>query len=138
MGRPGRPGRPGQGHPAPQDPAVLARAAAAVQIGAAGALALGKAPRLSAALLAASLAPTALAANPLDSSADPRHRQRNIAETAKNASLLGGVLLASVDTEGRPGLAWRARRATRDAKRQAAHLAKEARLEARLAAKSLT
>ncbi|WP_158630687.1 hypothetical protein [Nocardioides daphniae] len=117
---------------------MLARAAAAVQIGAAGALALGKAPRLSAALLAASLAPTALAANPLDSSADPRHRQRNIAETAKNASLLGGVLLASVDTEGRPGLAWRARRATRDAKRQAAHLAKEARLEARLAAKSLT
>lgn len=127
-----------QGIPLPQDPAVLARAAAAVQLAAAGALALGKAPRLSAVLLTAALAPNALASSPLNPTLDSASRERNVVETAKNASLLGGLLLATVDTEGRPGIAWRARRAARDAKRQARHLTKEAKLETRLAGKSLT
>jgi hypothetical protein len=51
----------------------------------------------------------------------------------KNVSLLGGTLLAVVDTGGKPGLPWRARRAAKDAAR-AAHTAKrEAKLNAKAA-----
>lgn len=121
----------GAGVPLPQDPMLLARIGAAVQLGAAGALALGKAPRLSAVVLGATLAPT------LASGLGAGASNRDLSHAARSASLLGGLLLASVDTEGRPGLAWRARRAAADARRQAKHLAKEARLEARLAATSV-
>ena len=127
-----------RGLPLPNDPATLARLAAAVQLSAAGALAMGKAPRISAAVLTATLVPSVVTNNPLKSDADAATKSRNVAETAKQASLVGGLILATVDTEGRPGLAWRARRATADAKRQARHLAKEAKLETRLAAKSLS
>lgn len=126
-----------RGLPLPDDPAALARLAAALQLGAAAALALGKAPRTSAAVLTATLVPSVVTNNPFSADTDEATKKRNVAETAKQASLVGGLILASVDTEGRPGLAWRARRATRDARRQAGHLAKETKLEARLAAKSL-
>ena len=43
-----------------------------------------------------------------------------------------GLLLAGVDTEGKPGVAWRARRAARDVRREAKVLAKDARHEAKL------
>ena len=56
----------------------------------------------------------------------------------KNASMLGGLLLAAVDTEGKPGVAWRARRAAADVRREATGLAKDARREARLARAQLT
>lgn len=123
-----------RGIPVPQDPATAARALASVQVAAAGALALGKAPRTSAALLAAALLPTALATT---ASGNPDASRRKVTEATRNASLVGGLLLAALDTEGRPGLAWRARRASRDARRQARHLAKETALEAKLAAKSI-
>ena len=50
----------------------------------------------------------------------------------KNASMLGGLLLAAVDTEGKPGVAWRARRAASDVRREAKRLAKDARHQGRL------
>ena len=46
--------------------------------------------------------------------------------------MLGGLLLAAVDTEGKPGLAWRARRAAADVRREARQVAKDARREAKL------
>ena len=55
----------------------------------------------------------------------------------KNLSMLGGLLLAAVDTEGRPGVAWRAKHVATGARREARHLAKQTKLEAKLAAKSL-
>ena len=48
--------------------------------------------------------------------------------------LVGGALLASVDTAGKPGLAYRAGASSRAAKREAKHL----RREAKLAAKAVT
>jgi hypothetical protein len=58
-----------------------------------------------------------------------------------NLGLLGGVLLAAVDTEGRPGLAYRAHlasesvhRSARTAKREARHVAHAATREAKLKA----
>jgi len=119
------------GIPLPQDPTVLARIGAAGQLGAAGALALGKAPRLSAAVLGATLVPTLVTGGGAGAGGN------DLSHKARSASLVGGLVLASVDTEGRPGLAWRARRAAADARRQAKHLTKEAKLEAKLAAKSL-
>jgi hypothetical protein len=56
----------------------------------------------------------------------------------KNLSMLGGLVLASVDTEGKPGVAWRASHAVGTAKREAKHLRREAKQQARLAAKSVT
>jgi hypothetical protein len=46
---------------------------------------------------------------------------------------MGGLLLAAVDTEGRPGVAWRARHAAHDVRREAQHLGRQARAEARVA-----
>ena len=44
-------------------------------------------------------------------------RNARRAQLLKNISLTGGVLLASVDTAGRPSLAWRAEHLAADAKK---------------------
>jgi uncharacterized membrane protein YphA (DoxX/SURF4 family) len=92
---------------------TLVRLDAAVKIGAGTMLALGRAPRLSAAALAASLVPTTLAAHRFWEMEDPEQRQLHQIHFVKNLGLLGGLLLAVADTEGKPSLAWRARRAGR-------------------------
>ena len=58
-------------------------------------------------------------------------------------SLLGGTLLAVVDTGGKPGMPWRTRRAAKDAARTARTARRETKLatraakaQARLAARS--
>jgi uncharacterized membrane protein YphA (DoxX/SURF4 family) len=93
---------------------------ALVKIGAGAALALGKLPRLSAALLAASLVPTTLAGHPFWELDDPKERSAQRIQFLKNLGLLGGLLLASADTEGKPSLGWRARRGARDLTKAAA------------------
>ncbi|MFC5175501.1 DoxX family protein [Nocardioides taihuensis] len=120
--------------PIPTDPATLVRLNAVAQIVAAGALATGRAPRLSAAVLAASLVPTTVAGHRYwEVSAEPARSQQRL-HFWKNVSMLGGLIIAAGDTDGRPGVAWRARRVARDAKREARHLTRSARQEARLAA----
>ncbi|MFC6153740.1 DoxX family protein [Nocardioides yefusunii] len=123
-----------RGIPIPQDPLVIARATAGVQLVAAATLATGRLPRTSSIVLAATLVPSTVVSHPFWRATDPTQRRGDLHQTAKNASILGGLVLAAVDTEGKPGLAWRTRRATKDAKRQARHLARTASLEARLAA----
>ena len=124
--------------PIPTDPATLVRINAGAQILAAAALATGRAPRLSASVLAASLVPTTLAGHAFWNETDPQAKNAQRLQFYKNTSVLGGLLLAAVDTEGRPGLAWRARRAAADVRREAKHVAKEARREAKLARAQLT
>lgn len=126
------------GLPIPTDPATLVRVNAGAQLLAAAALATGRAPRLSAAVLAASLVPTTLAGHPFWEESDPQAKAAQRLQFFKNTSVLGGLLLAAVDTEGRPGLAWRARRAAADVRREARHVAKDARREAKLARAQLT
>ena len=121
----------------PEDPATLVRINAGAQLVAAVALARGRAPRLSSAVLAASLVPTTVAGHQFWNETDPEAKAAQRIHFFKNLSMLGGLMLAAVDTEGRPGVAWRARHAATGARRQARHLTREARLEARLAAKSL-
>lgn len=126
------------GVPVPTDPATLVRVNAGAQLLAAAALATGRAPRLSATVLAASLVPTTLAGHRFWEESDPKAKAAQRLQFIKNTSILGGLLLAGVDTEGQPGLAWRARRATADVRREAKRIAKDARREAKLAKAQIT
>ena len=69
-------------------------------------LAFGRVPRLSSAVLAASLVPTTFAGHRFWE-AEGAERERQKIQFAKNVSLVGGLILAAVDTEGytRPRLA---------------------------------
>ena len=124
--------------PIPTDPVTLVRLNAVAHIVAGAALATGRAPRLSATVLAASLVPTTMAGHRFWEESDPAAKSNQKVHFFKNVSMMGGLLLAGVDTEGKPGLAWRARRAAKDTKREAGHLAKLARREAKLAKAQLT
>jgi uncharacterized membrane protein YphA (DoxX/SURF4 family) len=114
----------------PNDPELVVRANGAVMVGAGSMLATGKLPRLSALALVLSLLPTTLVGHPFWRIKDPKQRTAQRMQLLKNLSMLGGLLLAVVDTGGKPGLGWRARHATKDAKRSASAAKREARLAA--------
>jgi uncharacterized membrane protein YphA (DoxX/SURF4 family) len=118
----------------PQDPEQLVRINGAVQVGAGLMLALGRFPRLSSALLAGSLVPTTLAGHRFWEEQDDARRAQQRIHFFKNLSMLGGLMLAAVDTEGRPGLAWRAQHAAHHATTGTRRTTRTARREARLAA----
>lgn len=120
--------------PLPTDPVTQVRVNAAVQLVAGIALAKGTAPRLSSAVLAASIMPTTVAGHPFWKQDTEEAKQQQLLHFAKNASILGGLALAAVDTDGKPGLAWRAGAASRVAKREAKHLRREAKLAAKAVA----
>jgi uncharacterized membrane protein YphA (DoxX/SURF4 family) len=97
----------------PPDNVTLVQIDAGVKIGAGVLLAIGKAPRLSSVMLAATLIPTTAAQHRFWETEDPNQRANQQLHFTKNVALLGGLMLASADTEGKPSLAWRARRARR-------------------------
>jgi uncharacterized membrane protein YphA (DoxX/SURF4 family) len=121
------------GAPLPTDPVTVVRINAGVQLVAAAALATGHAPRLSSTVLAGSLLPTTLAGHAFWRESDPTTKRAQRLNFFKGISMVGGLLIAGVDTEGKPGVAWRARRAARDVRREAKQLARQARSEARVA-----
>jgi uncharacterized membrane protein YphA (DoxX/SURF4 family) len=83
------------------------------------ALATGRAPRLSSAVLAASLIPTTAAGHRYWEQDDEATRGQQRLHFFKNVAIIGGLIIAAGDTEGRPGVAWRARHAAKDARREA-------------------
>jgi len=95
----------------PEDTTTLVRANGAVQVGAAALLAVGRFPRLASLILAGSLVPTTLAGHRFWEETDKQVRTMQRTHFLKNVAMLGGLLLAAVDTEGRPSLGWRAHRA---------------------------
>lgn len=97
--------------PAVSNTAQLVQANGAVQVAAGGMLATGKLPRLSALALAGSLVPTTLAGHSFWAETDPQKRSMQRIQFFKNVSMLGGLLLAAVDTAGKPSLGWRAKQA---------------------------
>ncbi len=121
------------GAPIPTDPVTIVRANAVLQIAAAAALATGRMPRTSSAVLAVSLLPTTVAGHAFWREQDPAVKNTQRLNFFKGVSIVGGLLIAGVDTEGKPGVAWRARRAGRDVRREARSLARQARTEARVA-----
>jgi uncharacterized membrane protein YphA (DoxX/SURF4 family) len=101
----------------PEEPAKLVRLNGAVQVVAGVLLALGIMPRRAAAVLAATLVPVTLAGHRFWDVEDPKARAQQRIHFLKNASMMGGLLLAAVDTAGAPSLSWRARRGLRRAGR---------------------
>jgi uncharacterized membrane protein YphA (DoxX/SURF4 family) len=120
----------------PDDPETLVKINAAVMVGAGSMLATGRLPRLSAALLAGSIIPTTMVGHRFWAETDAAKRAQQRTHFFKNLGLLGGVLLAAVDTEGQPGVAWRMRHATHHTAAGSRRAARTARREARLAAHS--
>ena len=128
---------------ADKDAETLVQLNAGVQIGAGALLALGRLPRLSALALAASMVPTTMAGHRFWEAEDPATRSQQRVHFLKNTSILGGLLLAAADTEGKPGLGWRTRHTAEHAeaalersRRQARRVAKTAKREATLGAKA--
>jgi uncharacterized membrane protein YphA (DoxX/SURF4 family) len=94
----------------PENTVTLVRINGIAQVVGGAALATGKGRRLGALLLAGSLVPSTIAKHPFWTVQDPEERAQDRNHFLKNVSLLGGVLLASQDTEGKPSLAWRAQK----------------------------
>jgi putative oxidoreductase len=126
----------------PEDAEVFVRGNGAVMASAGVLLAFGRLPRLSSLVLAATLVPSTYTEHAFWHEKDPQARRTQLSLFLKNVGLLGGTLLAAVDTAGKPGLAWRGRRAVqqaekagkrarRDAKRSAKHARTTARLQGR-------
>lgn len=96
-------------------------------------LATGRAPRVSSLLLSGLLVPTTVAGHAFWTMDDPAQKRQHTIEFVSNLGLLGGLLIASGDTAGKPGLVYRAGMA-KDAAGRAAHTGA---LEAKLAAAQL-
>lgn len=90
----------------------LVRLNAAVQLVGGLLLATGRLKRAAAALLAGTLVPTTATGHSFWLESDPGRRREQQIHFLKNLGLFGGLLLAVLDTEGRPSLRWRAHSAT--------------------------
>ncbi len=114
----------------PEDAVGLVKCNGALQIAGGLSLATGLGRRLGAGVLAVTMLPHVLAANPLKakSGADRAAVQSQL---GKNVALLGGVMLAAQDTEGKPTIAWRVRTQkqllAKEAARRKAELERDAR-----------
>ncbi len=95
----------------PSNAETVARATAAVQIGGGLLLAAGKMPRLASAALAFSVVPGSLGGHNFWSQSDPQRKAEERRALLTDVSLIGGLIIAAVDTEGKPSLGWRGRRA---------------------------
>ncbi|MCZ2818731.1 DoxX family protein [Modestobacter sp. VKM Ac-2977] len=94
----------------PRDVEQWVKINAGVHVGAGSLLALGRFPRFSALALATSLVPTTLAGHRFWEHEDPKERFGQTSNFVKNVGIMGGLLLAAVDTEGKPSVGWRAKR----------------------------
>lgn len=110
----------------PNDAELFVRANGAAMAGAGVLLAIGKMQRLSALVLATTALPATFGDHAFWSETDPDVKRAKRKEFLTNLGLIGGVLIAAVDTQGRPGLAWRGEHAVKDAKRSAKRAKKEA------------
>ena len=92
----------------PSDPESLVKLDAAAKVAGGVMLATGGAlARAGAVVCAASLVPTTLAAHRFWEVADPAERSQQQIHFFKNLSILGGLLIAALDTGGRPSIPWR-------------------------------
>jgi putative oxidoreductase len=97
----------------PKDAEQWVKINAGVMVGAGSLLGLGRLPRLSALLLTGSMVPTTLAGHRFWEVDEPQGRMQQKIHFLKNLGLVGALLLAAVDTEGKPSVGYRARRAAK-------------------------
>ncbi len=94
---------------APTDPQTLVRLNAAMHVVGGLMLATGRFPRVAAGAMAATMVPTTIGGHRFWEARDPQERRIQLNHFLKNFGLMGGLMLAAADTEGRPGLGWQAR-----------------------------
>jgi uncharacterized membrane protein YphA (DoxX/SURF4 family) len=99
----------------PSNAETVARVNAAVQIGGGLLLATGKLPRVASAALALTVVPGSLGGHSFWNEVDPQRKADERRAFVTDVSLIGGLIIAAVDTEGKPSLGWRGRRAARKA-----------------------
>ena len=104
----------------PNETEQAVRLNGAVQFAGGLLLGMGRLPRLSALAIAATLVPTTLAGHRFWESDDKQERAAQRIHFLKNLSILGGLLIAAVDTAGQPSLGWRTEHAVQSARRDAA------------------
>ena len=94
----------------PKNVEQYVRVNSGVMVGAGVLFGLGRLPRLSALLLTGTMVPTTAAGHRFWEH-EGANRQQQLIHFLKNMGLVGGLLIAAVDTEGKPSVGWRARRA---------------------------
>jgi uncharacterized membrane protein YphA (DoxX/SURF4 family) len=119
----------------PSDPRSLVRLKAAVDVVAGLLLATGHLTRPAAAALAAGLVPTTFAGHPFWTLPEDERAAHQV-HFLKNLGLLGGLLLAAADTEGKPSFRYRTSHAVERSQRSLRRAVKTARREAKIAAVS--
>src|ERR1700687_2604710 len=97
----------------PSDAETFARINAVVQIGGGLLLATGKVPRLASAVLAFTVVPGSLGGHMFWNEVDPQRKADQRRAFLTDLSLIGGLIIAAADTEGKPSLGWRRRGAVR-------------------------
>ncbi|WP_026545909.1 DoxX family membrane protein [Arthrobacter sp. 35/47] len=116
---------------------AVAKVLGTAHLGAAVLLGIGRFSRLSALVLVVTSTLNAVVEfNNADSSTSKARKERRN-QLIKNLSLLGAVLLAAVDTNGRPSWAWRAEHFAEDARRNALALSHDTRKNIRKAEKAV-
>jgi len=95
----------------PSNAETVARVNAAVQIAGGLLLASGKLPRVASAALALTVVPGSLGGHTFWRESDPQRKADERRAFLTDVSLIGGLIIAAVDTEGKPSLGWRGRRA---------------------------
>src|SRR6201995_2881130 len=95
----------------PSDPETAARINAAVQVGGGLLLATGRLPRIASAALAFTVIPGSLGGHLFWNEHDPELKAQKRRDLLTDLSLLGGLIIASADTAGKPSLGWRGRQA---------------------------
>jgi uncharacterized membrane protein YphA (DoxX/SURF4 family) len=95
----------------PSNAETVARVNAAVQIGGGLLLATGRLPRVASAALALTVVPGSLGGQRFWNESDPQRKADKRRAFLTDVSLIGGLIIAAVDTEGKPSLGWRGRRA---------------------------
>ena len=111
----------------PEDSRTWVRVHAVSHVAGGLLLASGRFSRVGALLLATSMLPTTWAGHPFWKQDDPGQRIHFL----KNISIAGGMLLAAVDTDGKPGLWWRTKRGCSDATKASKRAARDAAGEVR-------
>ena len=97
---------------------LVGQALGATQVGAAILLGIGRFSRVAALLLTITTTVNALVDYRSADASSPEGKKARRSQLLKNLSLIGAVLLAAVDTNGRPGIAWRAEHLATDARKQ--------------------
>jgi len=116
---------------------LVARGLGGIQMGAAVLLGIGRFSRCAALLLSATASVNACVEFTSADTSTPEARARRRSVLLRDVSLIGGVLLAAVDTAGNPSLAWRAGHLGHEARRNAKGLTRTAKKELKKAEKAV-